>query len=163
TVPGVDLNEDGQLRTIRELAAFYPDLPFADRGGPLRFHYDNPNYSYGEAMILYGMMRKLRPKRVVEIGSGHTSCVILHTNCLFLNGGTVHKAIHPSPQLVHDLVGPNPPPGFEIIPKKVQDVGLPVFAELEADDILFVDSTHVSKVGSDVHYIVFEILPLLAA
>ena len=50
----------------------------------------------------------------------------------------------------------------EIIPKRVQELELPRFDELRAGDILFVDSSHVSKVGSDVNHIVFEILPRLS-
>ena len=48
-----------------------------------------------------------------------------------------------------------------IIGAGIQDVALDVFAKLEAGDILFVDSTHVSKIASDVNYIFFEILPVL--
>jgi hypothetical protein len=48
-----------------------------------------------------------------------------------------------------------------VIEKDVQLISLNVFKKIEAGDILFIDSTHVSKTGSDVNYILFEILPVL--
>jgi len=50
---------------------------------------------------------------------------------------------------------------FRVIPEFVQSVPLDTFKKLERNDILFIDSTHVSKAGSDVNYILFEILPVL--
>ena len=59
-----------------------------------------------------------------------------------------------------DLAGGNVE-GLHIIPKRVQDVPLDVFTALDSGDVLFIDSSHVSKVGSDVNHILFNILPAL--
>src|SRR5262249_15113380 len=56
-LPGIDLNEEGQLRLVSELSQFYSDLPFADRGGLTEYHYDNPNFRHGEAVILFCLLR----------------------------------------------------------------------------------------------------------
>ena len=70
SLPGIELNEATQLALLERLAEYYPKQPFADRKQPhLRFYFDNPNFSYGEAIVLYCMLRHLRPKRVIEIGS----------------------------------------------------------------------------------------------
>lgn len=59
------------------------------------------------------------------------------------------------------LLKPGDADRIRVIPARLQDVDLAEFDALEANDILFIDSTHVSKVGSDVNRIVFEVLPRL--
>jgi hypothetical protein len=84
SVPGVDLREAEQLALPHPLANYYPDLPFRDaktRG--LRYYFDNPAYSYSDAICLFCMIRHLKPNRIIEIGSGYSSCVTLDTNDLF--------------------------------------------------------------------------------
>jgi hypothetical protein len=162
TVPGIDLNEDGQLALLREIAGFHDELPFGETpAAPLRFGYDNPNFSYGEAAILFGMMRRLKPSRIVEIGSGHSTCLMVDTNRHFFGGGIELTAIEPYPELLRSLLGPESPAPLRVLAKPLQDVDPAVFEALGPGDILFVDSSHVSKAGSDVNRIVFEILPAL--
>jgi len=162
TLPGIDLNEEGQLALVRELAAFYADLPFPrEKSDATRYWYDNWAYSYGDAILLYSMLRRLRPRRVIEIGSGFSSAVMLDTRERFLDPGAELTFIDPDPSTLNALVRPGDK--VEIIAAPVQSVPLSRFEALEANDILFVDSTHVSKTGSDVNRIVFEILPRLRA
>ena len=52
---------------------------------------------------------------------------------------------------------------FELCPQCIQDVDFKIFRELESGDVLFIDTSHVSKIGSDVNHILFQILPLLQA
>ena len=95
------------------------------------------------------------------MGSGYSSCVILDTNELFFNNNISCIFIEPYPQLQESLLKENDKDKIEIIPKRLQDVEVSKFSSLSSGDILFVDSTHVSKVDSDVNYIFFEILPSL--
>ena len=105
------------------------------------------------------MMRRVKPKRIVEVGSGYSSCCMLDTNDAFFNGDIDIRFVEPYPQLLKSLVRPSDLETREIIEKRVQDVDIEVFTSLQENDILFVDSTHVSRVGSDVNHMFFEILP----
>jgi hypothetical protein len=158
---GVDLREAEQLALVEQLARFYPDLPFPDQQTPgVRYWYQNTFYSYGDAILLYGMLRHLAPRRVIEVGAGFTSAVVLDTNDRFLDHRIQSTMIEPFPDTLRTVTA-----GFaqdyELIPQRVQDVPVEFFGALGANDLLLIDSTHVSKVGSDVNYLVFEVLPRL--
>jgi hypothetical protein len=107
------------------------------------------------------MMRFLRPQRIVEVGSGYSSCAILDVNELFFDNAIACTFIEPYPQLLRSVIGNSDRRSIRLIGQKVQDADLNVFRELQASDILFIDSSHVSKTGSDLNYILFKILPLL--
>ena len=161
-IPGVRLREDSQLQLLEELARFYPCQPFSERKQPgIRFFFENPNYSYGDAIVLYCMIRYLRPKRIIEVGSGFSSCVILDTNDQAFDGRIECIFVEPHPDLLSSLLLEGDEQRFELMDMQVQDVDLRRFAELEEGDILFLDSSHVSKVGSDVNHLFFEVLPRL--
>jgi len=162
TVPGIDLNEASQLALLDEFSRYYLDLPFpVEKRHDFRYYFDNPAYSFSDAICLYGMIRHLRPKRIVEVGSGHSSCVMLDTSDLFLDGGVAHTFIEPYPEKLLSLLKPEDPRRVTILKQRVQDVGLAPFLALERNDILFIDSSHVVKIGSDVSYLLGEILPRL--
>jgi predicted O-methyltransferase YrrM len=161
-IPGVDLNEPEQLRMLEAFKTYYDQLPFAaQKRAGLRYFFDNPSYSYSDAIFLYCMIRHARPKRIVEVGSGYSSCLMLDTNDLHFESSIRLTFIEPNPQLLLSLIQPNDLAKIRIIPYPVQDVPVQEFEGLEANDILFVDSTHVSKVHSDVNRIFFDILPRL--
>lgn len=161
-LPGVTIDPGRQLEVLRELARFYQEMPFPEqKQDGLRYYFDNPNFRHGEAIVLYGMMRWLRPKRIVEIGSGFSSSAMLDTNQRFFNNAIDCTFIEPYPELLINLFFPGDADRVRVLAKKVYDVTLDTFARLEAGDILFVDSSHVAKVGSDVNDIFFRILPAL--
>ncbi|MDP3518433.1 MAG: class I SAM-dependent methyltransferase [Pseudohongiella sp.] len=162
-IPGLDLLESEQLALLNEFVAFYKDMPFkAHKQEGLRYHFENPSYAYSDAIMLHCMIRHLKPKRLIEVGSGYSSCVTLDTNELFFDGAIHTTFIEPYPDLFMSLIKDSDKRAVTIIPTRLQDVDLSVFDALQANDILFIDSTHVSKIHSDVNYIVFEILPRLA-
>jgi predicted O-methyltransferase YrrM len=163
TLPGVDLNEAGQLTLMDRFVPFYAEQPFAPqpRAG-LRYGFDNVWFCHADALALYCMIRTARPRRIVEVGSGYSSAVMLDTNDRFFGGAIACTFIEPEPERLQALLREGDAARHTIVTRPVQDVGLEVFASLAADDILFVDSSHVSKVGSDVNRVFFEILPALA-
>ena len=161
-VPGVTLDLGRQLEVLRELGRYYDEMPFPEQKQEgLRYFFDNPNFRHGEAIVLYGMIRWLRPRRIVEIGSGFSSSVMLDTNQRFFDNGIDCTFIEPYPKLLFDQLFPGDRDRVRVLAEKVYDVGLDTFARLEAGDILFVDSSHVAKIGSDVNDIFFRILPAL--
>lgn len=107
------------------------------------------------------MLRLVRPKQLIEIGCGFSSAMILDTNVLFLKNQMQLTFIELYPQLLHSLLKPQDRSSVKIVESRLQDVDVAVFETLEEGDVLFVDSTHVSKVNSDVNFMFFEVLPRL--
>ena len=97
-VPGVDLNEAAQLAMLDALAEHYAEQPYSEepREG-LRYRLDNPAFGPGDALVLYGMLRHHEPARVIEVGSGHSSCVILDVNERHFAGRMRCTFVEPSP------------------------------------------------------------------
>ena len=160
-VPAVHLGDASQLEVLERLQAHYPLVPFKGRSLPsLLYAAENPHYSYTDSVILFCMLNDLRPRRLIEIGSGFSTCAILDTNRLSFGSQTEIVSIDPNAELLRSLVTQSADP-LTIIERKVQDVDLQMFDQLNAGDVLFIDSSHVSKLSSDVNYIFFEILPRL--
>lgn len=158
----IDMREAEQRALLARLKPHYDRLPFADeRRDGLRYQYVNGAFSYGDAIILACLLMELRPKQIVEIGSGHSSCVTLDVNDLFLDGSTEVTFVEPYPDLLHSLMKPGDRERYPVIATPVQDLDLSVIDRLSAGDILFIDSTHVAKAGSDVNFEFFTILPRL--
>jgi predicted O-methyltransferase YrrM len=161
-MPGLDLNEAGQLQLFDELLDFYPEQPFsAERTPQRRYWFENPAYSYSDAILLYCMMRYLKPRRVIEVGSGYSSGAILDTNEIFFQNAIECTLIEPRPQLLQSLLKPDDVTRVILIEKELQQVDSELFNRLETNDILFIDSSHVSKLDSDVNHLFFRILPAL--
>jgi predicted O-methyltransferase YrrM len=165
-IPGIDINESEQLALFEQFKQYYKELPFdtlPKEGLRFFFEGDVRGYGYSDAVVLYSMIRHLQPKRIIEIGSGKSSCVTLDTNELFFGHSISCTFIDPYPKKLYSLIKEGDLDRIEVLSKKLQEVELSRFEELSAGDILFIDSTHVSKVNSDVNYIFFEILPALSS
>ena len=162
-LPGLDMREAEQLALLQQLRPYYDSQPFGEqpREG-LRYHFDNPSYAYSDGVLLHCMLRHLKPRRLIEVGSGFSSCVTLDTNELFLDGALQTTFIEPYPALLKSLLRPGDAAAVTIHEQRLQDVDLALFGSLQSGDVLFIDSTHVSRVGSDVNRVVFDILPALA-
>lgn len=127
----------------------------------MRYYLENGSYAYTDGIVLYALIRHFSPKRVIEIGAGFSSAVMLDTNELFMGGRIVFTFIEPFAERFFGLISDQDRTDTNIIEREVQDVDPAIFDQLEAGDILFVDSSHVVKTGSDVHYILFNVLPRL--
>jgi len=163
--PGLDYREEEQIDLVRSFAAAYrSEYEALPRGpaGPGVFYLDNGGFRSVDAETLYCMIRRHRPRRMIEIGSGLSTCLAAQT--LRRNA-----ADDPARTCRFTTIDPYPArearegmPGLtEVLPTEVQEVPLRVFQELGEDDILFIDSSHVLRIGSDVQYEFLEILPRL--
>jgi predicted O-methyltransferase YrrM len=162
TIPGIDLNEPAQLTLLGEITRYYRDLAFPDTRSPgFRYFYQNPTYSYSDAIFLYGMIRHASPKRIVEVGSGSSSCLMLDTIDRHLDHQVDCTFIEPYPDRLLALLNPEDPERVAILRERVQDVDPALLLSLDRNDILFIDSSHTVKIGSDVTYLLGEILPRL--
>jgi hypothetical protein len=156
----IDLDLDSQEELMRRLGAHAGELPRALQAGDWRVEeliWDAGTFAPGDAYAYYGLVRKLKPRRVVEVGAGHSSIVL--ARAVAANGD--------SPKVT--LIEPNPsqplfemfPKDWKIVPDLVQDVGFEPFERLEAGDMLFYDGSHCVRTASDVNWMFFEVFPRL--
>ncbi len=161
--PALDLNEAEQFARLERFASYYAEQPFPEQ--PMvgrRFHLDNGSYGPYDAIMLYGMLREARPQRIIEVGSGLSSAAMLDLNDHVLGGAVNFTFIDPDMSRLRPLLREGDTIRATLIERRVQEVPLEVFATLRENDVLFIDSSHVSKIGSDVNRLFFEVLPVLA-
>jgi len=161
---GIDLDVEGQLQRLAKFTDYTDDFPFPEeRSEETRFWLNNKYFPYFDAVLFHGMLRHVKPTRIVEVGSGFSSAVCLDTNQRFFDDRIKCTFIDPDTSRLDRLLTDDDRRRTEIIPKLVQDVSLDTFRQLQAGDILFVDSSHVAKVGSDVNHLYANVLPALAS
>lgn len=160
SMSGVDINMDEQCSLLEKLC-----LPFqGEYKGNSNYHYGvknhfGPGFGYIEAQALHSVVRYYKPKRIIEVGSGvSTYCSYRAMEMNKSENGRECSLTCIEPYPSESLLGFH---GIRLIDSKVQDVDLDVFKELEENDMLFIDSSHTVKAGSDVNTIVLEILPVL--
>jgi hypothetical protein len=162
SIIGIDLNAAGQIELAGQLSQYYSNMPFKkEKDGKFRYWFDNNFYSYTDGIVLYSMMRHFKPNRVIEIGSGYSSALMMDVNELFFEGRINLNFVEPYPERLYSLMSEKDKRISTVLEKPVQEMDLAFFGKLQSGDILFVDSSHVSKCGSDVNFILFEILPRL--
>lgn len=126
-----------------------------------RYYADNDQFGPGDATTYAAMLLEHKPKRLIEVGSGFSSALFLDINAKFFGGGITPTFIEPYPDRLMRLLSEEDKKRTRLLLEPVQNVPLSVYSELEAGDVFFVDSTHVSKAGSDVNHIFFRVLPML--
>jgi predicted O-methyltransferase YrrM len=137
----------------------YDDFP-ASSADPTRFHFGQTLFCSVDAELLYCMIRHFKPRNMIEIGSGMSTLLAAEAIQKNEMEGNPCRLIaiepHPKEFLRRGF------PGFaELLETKVQSLPLARFSALEANDIVFIDSSHVVKIGGDVVYEYLEILPRL--
>jgi len=165
-VPGVNFNESEQLELISSLSHKYQKeiKKILLKGTESKdYHFDNENFSRVDSEVLYYMIRHFKPSRIIEIGSGFSTLLLMESSSMNIYDNPNYKcritSIDPFPNdLIKNIKNKD---YFEIIPKKIQDMPLSFFNDLNKNDILFIDSSHVIKIGSDVQYEYLEIIPKL--
>ena len=163
-VPDVQVDKDGHFELLQKFQKFYGELPFPIQRTPdCRYYYENPSYSYGDAIFLYSFLRNTLPRKIIEVGSGFSSAVILETAERFFPHRAEIVFIEPYPERLKALLNPQDEEKARIIERRVQEVPLDIFGGLKSGDFLFIDSSHVIKAGSDVHFLMFDVLPRLPA
>jgi hypothetical protein len=158
--PGISWDLDGHRRLLADWQPIAADWDYADRPAGTGFREPNGSFEGLDSRVLYAMLRSLKPQRLVEVGSGMSSLLIADVNTRHLDNAMAYTAIEPFPK---DYLR-RPVQGLtELRVEEVQNVPLEVFQTLAAGDILFIDSSHVAKTGSDVNYLYLQVLPRLAS
>lgn len=159
---GVAIDAGRMTSLMNRLSEHHRHFPFPrHQNSEFRFYFDNPFFGCHDASILFSMLLEFRPCRVVEVGCGYSSCLMLDTNERFFNGGLDLTLIDPALGDIRSLFGRRGAGAARLFRDRVQNVPLGVFERLEENDVVFMDSSHVSKTGSDVNHFLFEILPIL--
>lgn len=160
SIPG--FSEKRIIKEFDSLKHFFKEFDFPENeDNKCRFYCKNQSYPILDALFLYSMIRKYNPKRIIEIGSGHTSGLMMEVNERYYDNKIDITFVEPYPQTLYNNMRKVDRLRYKVLSKGVQDVSLDIFKQLKKDDILFIDSTHVSKFNSDVNYELFDILPLL--
>jgi hypothetical protein len=160
---GVDYNEAHHLHLLNEVfPRYYPDYDYPEMleesSDLQQFYTRNSQFSWLDSRSLFVLLRHLRPKRIIEVGSGFSSLLTADVNHRFLGDSAHFSCVEPYPR---EFLR-KPIPGLNrLVEERAENLPFAFFAELEANDILFIDSSHVSKTGSDVNHLFFEILPRL--
>lgn len=152
------LDYEAMRALYEKLAPLVVAFPMKPTEG-FRYYGHNTQFMYYDASILSAMLRWLNPRQIIEIGAGYSSAVMFDT----LDRMTERK-LQSFTTIDIDLTrikGLNPPASSCLIEAPVQSLPMETFSALEAGDILFIDSSHVLKTGSDVHFEYMHILPAL--
>lgn len=163
-IKDIDLNESTQLEVLKKMINLYGDIPKwkdikSEEESNFRYKIGNSRFPLGDAVGLHTMLRILNPNKLIEVGSGYSSATILDTNEFYLDNSMDLTFIEPYPKFLNAVSKKSD--NIVLYENKLQDIPVEKFEELNEGDILFIDSTHVSKIGSDVNYLFFEILPKL--
>jgi predicted O-methyltransferase YrrM len=148
---------DPQLAFVRKTAEAVAAAPHTRGGG--RFQYPNGWFRLEDALALHAIVATFRPSRVIEVGSGWSTAALLDS-CEALGLDVAVTAIDPYPGRLRSVLRAQD--RVEVVEARVQDVELSRFKELARNDVLFVDSSHVVKAGSDVVHLLTTVLPQLA-
>lgn len=161
---GIDMNEQKQVQLLKQFLRFkseYDAFPRNKGSKPHQYYIHNNMFRSVDAEILYCMIRYFKPKKIIEIGSGYST--YLSAQAILKNAeesGNRAKltAIEPYP---NEVLTSGFPGLSKLISAKVEEIDPISFNELKKNDILFIDSSHVLKIGGDIQYEYLEVLPRL--
>jgi hypothetical protein len=129
---------------------------------PYQYYVSNPAFGSIDGEILYCVIRYFKPRKIIEVGSGYSTCLSAQAILKNQEEDDSYKcelvAIEPFP---NNVLKTGFPGLSELVPKPVQEIPLSAFEGLTQNDILFIDSSHVLRTGGDVQYEYLEILPRL--
>lgn len=160
---GIDMNDEGQLHLLDDVFTQYKgEFEFAinKTDNPHEFYLLNAGFGLEDAEVLHCMIRHFKPRTIIEVGAGHSTFVSARASMINRKDGhqTTLISIEPYPREIHKK-------GFlgldRLLIQKAEQVETEFFEQLDEDDILFIDSSHVVRIGNDVNFLYLEVLPRL--
>ena len=159
-LPGIDWNRDEQLQLLSSFS-YNNELARLSytKVDDYEFYLDNGLFESGDAEYWYNIIRLKKPKRIIEVGSGYSSLMAVRAV-------RANKGDDPLYRCEHILIEPYEHRWLEeldvtVVREKIEDLDVQMFQELEADDILFIDSSHMIRPQGDVVFEYLELLPTL--
>ena len=156
-ITGVDLSEQRQLSLAADMLPILAESPPGPRYIPA-----NSMFGPADAAVYRAILHRFKPGNVIEVGSGYSTAVALDESDAIGLSGLKLTCVEPFPERLLGLLDGVDRDRVKLIRRPVQDAGLDIYDELGAGDILFIDSTHVVKAGSDVSWLILRVLPRLA-
>ena len=157
----INLREKEQRSYYEQLINDCTLLPFPkQQSREFRYFSGNSYFVFADAFTLSAILQKEKPRNIVEVGSGFSSAVMLDT-LTHTNHQAALTFIEPNPDRLQSLLSSEDKARVRIIRNQVQEVPLSTFDELDAGDVLFIDSSHVAKIGSDVTFLLLRVIPRL--
>jgi predicted O-methyltransferase YrrM len=160
---GMHLAKEEMARLLKDGKSILGQYSFPENKSPdFRYYSQNIFFNKSDSLALFLIIKKFGPKKIIEVGSGFSSAVMLDIRDKFYNGQPLSLTfIEPYTERLYSLLSKDDHSKSVIRQSIVQEVPLSVFKELQENDILFIDSSHVSKIGSDLNFLLFEVLPQL--
>ena len=141
-----------ELRSLLVHAAEFEPPADGDEARPETFFWGNSQFSYSDAMAYYCMIRRHRPRTVLEVGSGFSTLVACEAVARNGSGRVVCVEPFPRPFLAGF--------GVQLVRERAEALPVEFFrGELEDGDVFFIDSTHTVKTGSDCLHLYLRVLP----
>jgi len=156
---GIDLRENDQLIMLKELSKYsdeIKDIPRKPAKNEKQYYFENEFFPPLDGVVYYSIIREFLPKKIIEVGSGFSTMIALQA--AEKNKTTKITSIEPFP---NEILKSGLPNFDKLIQSNVQDIPISKFQELDKNDILFIDSSHVSTIGSDVNYLFLHVIPEL--
>lgn len=162
-VIGIDFRPGEHRRILTEVfPRFIADYQYAELESETTAQHEyftqNSQYGWLDSRALFVMLRELRPRRMIEVGSGFSSLLTADVNRRWFDGAIEFECIEPYPR---PFLEGGVPGITRLVRERVEQLDTAFFARLEPGDVLFIDSSHVAKTGSDVNFLYFEVLPRL--
>lgn len=150
----IDWREKNQIELLKNLEKYSSEFRQLVEDGS--YSMKNTTFAFHDAPLYYCMIRHFKPRKIVEVGAGMST--IISGFATQKNENTSLTAIDP---FVSDSLKKQFPKKIQMIEEPVQSIPISFFENLQENDFLFIDGTHVSKIGSDVNFLILEVLPKL--
>jgi predicted O-methyltransferase YrrM len=159
-LPGINWNVPEQLQMLERFTFSQELLNIPhDKPAALSFYLNNTTFGPGDAECWYQIIRAIKPRRILEIGSGNSTLMAI-------NAIRKNRNDDPNYQCAHLCIEPYEMPwlekaGVSVVREKVEDMEASFFSQLQENDVLFIDSSHIIRPQGDVLFEYLELLPSL--
>lgn len=157
---GIDLRTEAQKEFALTFHGYESQPKWEREKNAHRYFIDNGSFGYGDSLSLKAILARYQPRRYIEVGCGWSTAALLDIRDACKYDFDLH-CIEPYPDTLNYVLRAGDKSAFTLYQEPLQEVPLELFTSLKQNDILFIDCSHVSKFGSDVNRLFFEILPQL--
>jgi len=161
--PGFKIDDTTIRQTLERLSLYSDECVWPEQPDtPSTYYAQNPHFGYSSACVLHSLIRAYNTKNIVEIGSGFSTMISMGALTKnYTENDYSLTCIEPYPNAAIQKMVQNNQGTMRLLTAKAEEVNPEHYLNLNANDILFIDSSHVSKLNSDVNFLYLNILPRL--
>jgi predicted O-methyltransferase YrrM len=152
---GINWNENVGLELLEHLIKYSVEYKNLTDSGQFDI-VDQNEFKHLDSALYYALIRHFKPKKIIEVGAGSSTQIASLARMKNASGEIIAIEHDPEEFLKNGSLA-----SLSLIQKQVQEISVDVFKQLNENDILFIDSSHVCKIGSDVNYLFLEVMPQL--